>query len=91
MRRVRNLLLLGLAVGLPYWLGVDGCGGSGNVLFGIDESTEIRIGQQAAAQTKAQHGVVNDPLQYARINRIGRAIAAASPRPNRRKASKSLT
>jgi len=63
-------------------LGITGCSGGGGGLVNIDEKTEIQIGQQAAADLEHQYGVVNDPTQTARIQRIGRAIAAVSGRPN---------
>lgn len=72
-----------IAVGIAVLLGVAGCSGGGVVSpFGIDESTEIRIGQQAAADLEREYGVVNDPRQLPRVQRIGRAIAAQSQRPN---------
>lgn len=74
------LLLLIIACGAPILLGANGCGGASPL--GIDQSTEIDIGQQAAADIERQYGVVNDPVQTARINRIGRSIAAVSQRPD---------
>jgi len=71
-------MLLALS-GLPFLLGIDGCGGGG--LVSVDQSTEIRIGQQAAADIERQYGVVNDPVPLNRINTIGRRIAAVSQRP----------
>jgi len=73
---IGSVLLLGLTV----MLGVTGCS-NGN-LVSIDEQTEIDIGRQAAADLERQYGVVNDPVQTPRIQRIGRAIAAVSGRPN---------
>jgi predicted Zn-dependent protease len=61
-------------------MGSGGCGGSANPLS-IDQSSEIQIGQQGAADIERQYGVVNDPVQTPRIQRIGRAIAAVSQRP----------
>jgi len=68
-------------IGLPFVLGASGCGG-GSGLVSIDTPTEIRIGQQAAADLEHQYGVVNDPTQTARIRRIGDAIAVVSGRPD---------
>jgi len=68
------------ATGLLPLLLVGGCHSVQNIIA-VDESTEIRIGQQAAADLEAQYGVLNDPVQTARVQRIGRAIAAASTRP----------
>lgn len=60
-------------------LGLTGCDGG---IVNIGEDTEIDIGQQAAADIERQYGVVNDPVQTPRVQRIGRAIAAVSDRPN---------
>ncbi len=64
----------------PWLLGASGCDGGGGA-FGIDENSEIRIGQQSASDIEAQYGVVYDPVQTPRIQRIGRSIAAVSQRP----------
>lgn len=66
--------------GSPVLLGLDGCGG-GSGLVNIDQSTEIRIGQQGAADIERQYGVVYDQVQTPRVQRIGRSIAAVSQRP----------
>lgn len=80
-RRIIGLIsTMLLAAGGVFLLGADGCG-SANPLS-IDENTEIRIGQQAAAETEAQYGLANNPTQTTRVQRIGRAIAAVSERPN---------
>jgi len=60
-------------------LGLTGCDGG---IVNINEATEIDIGRQAASDIERQYGVVNDPVQTPRVQRIGRAIAAVSDRPN---------
>jgi beta-barrel assembly-enhancing protease len=50
----------------------------------ISESQEISMGQSAANQLEAKYGVVNDPTQYERINRIGYALLPACERRNLR-------
>ncbi|MHB9106197.1 MAG: M48 family metallopeptidase [Armatimonadota bacterium] len=61
-------------------LGVTGCDSGG--IVNINEATEIDIGRQAASDIERQYGVVNDPVQTPRVQRIGRSIAAVSGRPN---------
>lgn len=68
-----------IVVGLPVIMG-QGC--QGPAVLGINESTEIRIGQQGASQIESQYGVVTDPAWNARVTRIGRSLAAVSTRPN---------
>lgn len=80
-RAWKLFVILAVVACLPFLLGVDGCGGGGGLLS-VDEPTEIRIGQQAAADIERQYGVVNDPVQTPRIQTIGRRIAAVSERPN---------
>jgi predicted Zn-dependent protease len=65
-------------MGLSVMLSVTGCDGG---IVNIDERTEIDIGQQAAADIEREYGVVNDPVQTPRIQRIGNSIAAVSSRP----------
>jgi len=72
------LMVVAAMAGLPFVLGAGGCGSSG--LVSIDTPTEIQIGRQAAADLERQYGVVNDPVQTPRIQRIGSAIAAVSGR-----------
>jgi beta-barrel assembly-enhancing protease len=50
----------------------------------ISESEEISMGQSAAQQLEAKYGLVNDPTQYERINRIGYALLPACERRNLR-------
>jgi predicted Zn-dependent protease len=71
-------MLLAIMAGVPLLLGIDGCGASP---LGIDEQTEIQIGQQAAADIEQQYGVITGTAQAQRVNRIGQAIAARSERP----------
>ena len=84
MPTLRKWWLLIMTIGLwPVAMGLSGCSsGGGGGLVSIDQSTEIQIGQQAAADLEAQYGVVNDPVQTARIQRIGNRIAAVSQRPD---------
>jgi len=81
MPRWWKLFLGSVLLGLSVMLGVTGCNNGGGIVS-IDEQTEIDIGKQAAADLERQYGVVNDPVQTPRIQRIGRAIAAVSGRPN---------
>lgn len=74
--------LIGPASLVLVMLGITGCSGGGGGLVNISEQDEIDIGRQAAADLERQYGVVNDPVQTPRIQRIGRAIAAVSGRPN---------
>ena len=79
MSRWRKLLWIALVpVTGASLFGLTGCQDG---LVSIDQPTEIRIGQQAAADIEAQYGVVNDPVQTPRVQRIGRAIAAVTTRP----------
>ncbi len=55
--------------------------GCDNVLQ-LDRGTEIQIGQQGAADLEKQNGVVNDPVQLARLNTIGKRLAAVSEEPS---------
>jgi len=71
-----------ILAGMPYLLGANGCGGGVALAFGINERTEIDIGQDAAREIEAEYGVVNDPVQTPRIQQIGYAIASRSPRAN---------
>ena len=48
----------------------------------ITEKQEIEIGRQSAAKVEKQYGLYNDKKQLERVNRIGKAIAAISDRPN---------
>lgn len=72
------LLLIGMT-GLPLLMGQGGCGGG---LVSVDEPTEIRIGQQSAADLERQYGVTTTGAQAARVQRIGFAIARVSQRPS---------
>ncbi|MBI4277446.1 MAG: M48 family metalloprotease, partial [Armatimonadetes bacterium] len=46
------------------------------------DDEEIRLGQQYARQLEQQFRVVNDAATTARVQRIGKEVAAASERPN---------
>lgn len=81
MLRWWKWILLGLmTAALPFVMGAGGCGGSGGGLLSISQSQEIQIGQQAAADLEAKYGVVNNPTETARVQRIGLSIARISPR-----------
>lgn len=73
---MRALLMLPVA-GLAALL-VAGCDG----VTKMDRSTEIQVGQQAAAQLEAEHGVVNDPAATARVTAIGTRVAAVTDDPS---------
>lgn len=78
-----KMSLMALLISIvPLVFATTGCSGGGGGLLSIDEKSEIDIGQQAAADLEHQYGVVNDSVQTPRIQRIGRVIAASSPRPN---------
>ncbi|MHB9129469.1 MAG: M48 family metalloprotease [Armatimonadota bacterium] len=72
------LMLVGLT-GLPLLMGQGGCGSG---LVSIDEPTEVRIGQQGAADIERQYGVTTTGTQAARVQRIGASVARVSRRPN---------
>lgn len=72
------LIIVAVVASLPFILGASGCS-SANPLS-IDQPTEVRIGQQAAADLETQYGVVNDPVQTPRVQRIGNAIARSTTR-----------
>lgn len=80
MARLQKRLLLLVTAMVPLLLMLQGCSGGGSGLFTVDTQTEINIGQQAAADLERQYGVVNDPVQLARIQRIGKAISSVSSR-----------
>jgi len=73
MRRAR--LLAALCLGL---LLVAGCENP----LEIDRGTEIEIGRQGAAELEGKYGVVNDPAAEARVEAIGRRIAALTEEPS---------
>ncbi|MHB9132237.1 MAG: M48 family metallopeptidase [Armatimonadota bacterium] len=79
-KMLRWLLLAVVVAGIPWLLGAEGCGGGTNVT-GIDEPTEIRIGQQSAREIEDQYGVVTNTKEATRVDRIGRSIAAVTQRP----------
>lgn len=72
MRPTGLLLCLALCVGL-----LVGCENP----LEIDRNTEIEIGRQGAADLEKKYGVVNDPAQLARLNAVGRRLAAVSQEP----------
>jgi len=74
MRPVSLTLVLLLVTGVVMLAGCE------NVLK-LDRGTEIQIGQQGAADLERQHGTVNDPAGLARLNTIGKRLAAASEEP----------
>jgi len=78
----RLLLIIGVAVAVLCVYVISGCSSGGGGLFGIDQNNEIQIGRQAAADLEHQYGVVNDPVQTPRIERIGTRIAAVTQRPD---------
>jgi len=47
----------------------------------ISEAQEVSIGRRAAAELEAEFGLVGDPAQHERAERIGRRLAAISGRP----------
>jgi len=55
--------------------------GCDNVLQ-IDRNTEIDIGRQGAADLERQYGTVNDPAELARLNAVGKRLAAVSEEPS---------
>jgi predicted Zn-dependent protease len=75
---LQGIIVALLLIGVPTLLGINGCGSP----LSIDESTEIRIGQQAAADLEAQYGVVTGTQQARRVANIGQRIAAVSERPD---------
>jgi len=48
----------------------------------IDRDTEIQIGRDGASQLEAKYGVVNDPAAQARLEAVGRRIAATTTDPS---------
>ena len=70
------LILFALAM-LPCIMGVKGC----NVVK-IDEPNEIALGQQSAQEVEKQYHVVSGTSDAQRVARIGKAVAAATTRPN---------
>jgi len=57
---------------------VAGCGGGDAGL--VDESTEVRVGQQTAANVEAKYGLADDPAANQRVTRIGRRLVAQTDR-----------
>ena len=51
-------------------------------VFAISQEQEIEIGRQAGAKIELQYGLWQNAREFNRLNRIGRAIAAISERPN---------
>ncbi len=71
-------VVLGLALsGVPFVLGVSGCSSP----LHVDQGAEIDIGREAATQVETQVGVVHDPVESPRVERIGLSIARVSTRP----------
>lgn len=68
-------IIIVLVIGLPVLIG-PGCSSP----LSINQSTEIDIGQQAAADLERQYGVTNDPTGTVRITRIGGRIAGLTTR-----------
>lgn len=81
MPRFLHWMLLGVLVAvLPFLLGSGGC--SPQSLFTVDDSTEIQLGKEAAAQYEQQHRIITGTADADRVLRIGRKIAAATNRPD---------
>lgn len=78
-RCIRWSIFTLLALGAPFLLLLTGCDDGG--IVGINESTEIDIGRQGAADIERQYGLYTNSTQVARVQRIGRSIAAVSERP----------
>lgn len=51
-------------------------------VFAVSQEQEIEIGRQAGAKVEAQYGLWNDKNALIKLNRMGKAIAAVSERPN---------
>lgn len=69
------LLSTGLAAASLFsLLGASGCKGT-NIL---SRDEEIRIGRQASAEIEKQYGVVRNPADVGRIERLGQRIVAAN-------------
>ncbi|MHB9106287.1 MAG: M48 family metalloprotease [Armatimonadota bacterium] len=79
--RFLHWMLLGVLIAvLPFVLGSGGC--SPQSLLVVDDSTEIELGKEAAAQFEQQHHVITGTADADRVLRIGRKIAAATNRLN---------
>ncbi|MHB0937107.1 MAG: M48 family metallopeptidase [Armatimonadota bacterium] len=81
MSRVFRWCLVTLIVAcLPFLLGAGGCDGGG--ILSIGEEQEIAIGKQAAVDIEREFTVLPNDPGAARVERLGRKIAAGSERPN---------
>ena len=57
------------------------CAGPAQAIMVVSRADEVKIGKQVEAQSiKDYGGLVNDPAMTARVARVGRKVAAMSPR-----------
>jgi predicted Zn-dependent protease len=81
----RKILCVLLTSGV---LGASGCATVTNPVTGkqertvMDEASEIRAGQEADAEVRAEYGVYNNPALQAYVNEVGQRLAAQSHRSN---------
>jgi predicted Zn-dependent protease len=86
---MNNKKMLGAAIS-AVMLFVSGCATVTNPVTGkqertvMDEASEIRAGQEADAEVRAEYGVYDNPALQAYVNEVGQKLAAQSHRSNLR-------